>query len=148
MFEGQYIKPDIVAPGVDVTTVVPGGGYTFLWASEEAKKDLFKKGSKWTEDEAVGIQIVLDSLKTIVWNVCNNAGVSGDEIISKLLSSKKGKGFNAKTKKYADLAKEGVLDSAKVLRVSLENAISAASMILLTDCTITDEIEEETICKM
>ena len=128
--------------------VVPGGGYTFLWASEEGRKELFKKGNKWTEDEIVGIQIVLDSLRSITWNVCNNAGISGDEVISKLLSSKKGKGFNAKTKKYSDLIKDGILDSAKVLRVSLENSISAASMILLTDCAITDEVEEETICKI
>lgn len=126
--------------------VVPGGGYTYLWASEVGKKDLFKKGNKWTEDQAVGIQIVLDSLKTIVWNVCNNAGVSGDEVISKLLSSKKGQGFNAKTKKYAFLLNEGILDSAKAIRVSLENAISAASMILLTDCAITDEEEEGCKC--
>lgn len=128
--------------------VVPGGGYTFLWASEEGRKELLKKGNKWTEDEIVGIQIVLDSLRAITWNVCNNAGIPGDEVISKLLSSKKGKGFNAKTKKYSDLIKDGILDSAKVLRVSLENSISAASMILLTDCAITDEVEEETICKI
>lgn len=128
--------------------VVPGGGYTFLWASEEGRKELLKKGNKWTEDEIVGIQIVLDSLRAITWNVCNNAGIPGDEVISKLLSSKKGKGFNAKTKKYSDLIKDGILDSAKVLRVSLENSISAASMILLTDCAITDEQEEETICKI
>ncbi len=126
--------------------VVPGGGYTFLWASEEGLKELFKKGSKWTEDEEVGIKIVLESLKAITWNVCNNAGVSGDEVISKLLSTKKGKGFNAKTKKYVDLTQDGVLDSAKALRVSLENAVSSSSMILLTDCTITDEPEEE-CCK-
>lgn len=126
--------------------VVPGGGYTFLWASEEGQKEMFKKGTKWTEDEEVGIKIVLDSLKTITWNVCNNAGVSGDEVVSKLLSSKKGKGFNAKTKKYVDLIKDGVLDSAKALRVSLENAISSASMILLTDCTITDEPEDKCDC--
>lgn len=128
--------------------VVPGGGYTFLWASEEGRKELLKKGSKWTEDESVGIQIVLDSLRSITWNICNNAGVPGDEVISNLLSSKKGKGFNAKTKKYVDLAKDGILDSAKAMRVSLENAISAASMILLTDCAITDEVEEETVCKL
>jgi chaperonin GroEL len=119
-----------------------------LWASEEGKKELLKKGSKWTEDELVGIQIVLDSLKSITWNICNNAGIPGDEVISKLLSSKKGKGFNAKTKKYVDLTKDGILDSAKAMRVSLENAISAASMILLTDCAITDEVEEETLCKL
>ena len=55
-------------------------------------------------------------------------------------------GFNAKTKKFVDLFEAGVLDSAKVLRVSLENSISAASMILLIDCTISDEPEKKKDC--
>ena len=68
-------------------------------------------------------------------------------IMNKIRSSKKeGKGFNAKTKKLENLIEGGVLDSSKVLRVSLENSISAASMILLIDCTIVDEPEEKKCC--
>ena len=50
-------------------------------------------------------------------------------------------GYNAKLNRFGDLLEMGVLDSAKVLRVCLENAVSAASMCLLTCCVITDEEE-------
>jgi chaperonin GroEL len=72
--------------------------------------------------------------------IAANSGVSGDIVLSDISRSKKtGWGYNAKTKEYCDLFKTGILDSAKVLRVALENAVSTASMILLIDCTITDE---------
>ena len=56
---------------------------------------------------------------------------------------KPGTGFNAKTGKFGDLLADGVLDSAKALRSALENSISTASMILLIDCTVTDEVKED-----
>ena len=52
-------------------------------------------------------------------------------------------GYNAKTKTYCDLQESGVLDSAKVLRVALENSVSTASMILLIDCVIYEEPKED-----
>ena len=79
--------------------------------------------------------------------VIKNSGESSEVIMNKIRSSKKGsKGFNAKTKRLENLIESGVLDSSKVLRVSLENSISAASMILLIDCTIVDEPEEKKCC--
>ena len=50
------------------------------------------------------------------------------------------------TRKYCNLIEDGILDSAKVIRVALDNAISTASMILLVDCTILDEEEEKCHC--
>lgn len=117
---------------------LPGSGYVFFKGSEKAFKDRsFWKGL--TEDEAEGAKIVFNSLPIIMKTVASNSGVSGDVVLEKVKNMKPGQGYNAKTKKYCDLVETGVLDSAKALRVSLENSISAASMILLIDCTIINE---------
>ena len=123
-----------------------GSGYTFLKGSLDVKKD--KDFWKTLEgDEVVGANVVFESLPIILETVATNA--LGDEkkagvVLSEVMKSKKENwGYNAKTKKYCDLVEEGVLDSAKALRVALENAISTASMILLIDCIIIPEPEEK-----
>lgn len=118
---------------------VPGGGYTFLRAAMSLTKDK-KFWKELTEDEAEGAKIVVNSLPIIMHTIAENSGVSGDVIVKEAKSLKSGFGYNAKTGKVVDLVEDGILDSAKSLRVSLENSISAASMILLVDCTITDDL--------
>jgi chaperonin GroEL len=120
----------------------PGGGYVFYHAS----RDIMKDKAFWkelTDDEKEGAMIVVKSLPIILKTVAENAGLNGDVVLNEV-SRSKGEyvGFNAKTKKIENLVEAGVLDSAKVLRVCLENSISAASMILLIDCTIVDEPTE------
>ena len=90
--------------------------------------------------------IVFKSLPIVMKTIAENSGKSGDVILDQASKLKEGQGYNAKTKKIGNLLEEGVLDSAKVLRVSLENSISAASMILLIDCTIIDEPKKECCC--
>ncbi len=76
--------------------------------------------------------------------IAENSGTSGDIVLADLKKSKKDNyGYNAKTKTYCDLQESGVLDSAKVLRVALENSVSTASMILLIDCVIYEEPKED-----
>lgn len=123
---------------------VPGGGYVFYKASKEIMKDN-KFWKSLTEDEKEGAMIVVKSLPVILVTIAENAGISGEVVLNEVSKLKKPNyGFNAKTKKYEDLVESGVLDSSKALRVSLENSISTASMILLIDCTITEpETKEE-----
>ena len=87
--------------------------------------------------EILGIKLVLQSLKVITKTIAENYGLPGDVVVDKCIRSKKG--FNAKTGRYSDLTVVGVLDSAKVLRVCLENAVSVASMVLLTDSVVIEE---------
>ena len=112
--------------------VVPGGGYTLLKASWETKvpKNL-------TTSESLGYKLVLESLPVITKTIAENYGLSGDVVVSEIKRLKKG--FNAKTGQYCDLLEAGVLDSAKALRVCLENAVSAAGMCLLTDSLVITE---------
>lgn len=123
----------------------PGGGYVYLMASQEVKSDK-KFWNSLEGDEKDGAMIVFSSLPVILKTIANNSGRSGDVILEEVLKSRKKNawGYNAKTKKFGYLLKEGILDSAKALRVALENSVSTASMILLTDCTIVnDESDKE-----
>lgn len=121
----------------------PGGGYIYLKGALEAEKDSeFWKGLEG--DEVEGAKIVFSSLPVILKTVAENSGVPGDVVYEAVKKSKKeGWGFDAKTKKYVDLPSSGILDSAKVLRVALENAISTASTILLIDKVILPEPEDK-----
>ena len=118
---------------------VPGGGYVYYKASLEAKKDkAFWKSLEGDEKE--GAEIVFSSLPCILRTVAENSGRSGEVVLAELnKTTKQPWGYNAKTKKYCYLLEDGILDSAKAIRVALENSVSTAAMILLTDCTIIDE---------
>ena len=118
---------------------VPGGGYVYYKASLEAKKDkAFWKSLEGDEKE--GAEIVFSSLPCILRTVAENSGRSGEVVLAELnKTTKQPWGYNAKTKKYCYLLDDGILDSAKAIRVALENSVSTAAMILLTDCTIIDE---------
>lgn len=121
----------------------PGSGYVYYKASIDIKKDK-EFWKSLNGDEVEGAEIVISSLPVIMKTVADNSGVSGEVVLSEV--GKKSfdtyYGFNAKTKKYGNLISDGILDSTKVLRVALQNAISTASMILLIDCTITNEPEK------
>lgn len=118
---------------------VPGGGYVYYKASLETKKDkAFWKSLEGDEKE--GAEIVFSSLPCILRTVAENSGRSGEVVLAELnKTTKQPWGYNAKTKKYCYLLEDGILDSAKAIRVALENSVSTAAMILLTDCTIIDE---------
>ena len=123
---------------------VPGGGYIYLKGAREMAKDKdFWKGL--SEDERNGASIILESLPVILETIIENSGKADSSVVIRDIekSSKEYYGYNAKTGKYCNLLDDGVLDSAKVIRVALENAISTASMILLIDCTIIEETTEE-----
>ena len=125
--------------------VVPGGGYTLLHAALKGEENFLTtlEGS-----ERIGAQCVLSALKSITKTIGENSGINGEVLVKTLVDNKDQKnfGYNAKTSEFGDLVEMGVLDSAKVLRVALENAVSAASMCLLTACTITDIQEKSCNC--
>lgn len=120
-----------------------GGGYTYVKADMAARKDnAFWKSL--STDETYGAEIVFSAISVIMKTVAENAGESGDVVLDNVKKSKKDfYGYNAKTKNYENLMEAGVLDSTKALRVSLENAISTASMILLIDCSLLEENEDD-----
>ncbi|MGM9807986.1 MAG: chaperonin GroEL [Candidatus Onthomorpha sp.] len=118
--------------------IIPGGGVAFIRAISALDK---LKGEN--EDEQTGIQIVRRALEEPLRQIVENAGMEGSVVVNKVKEMSGDNGFNARTEVYEDLHAAGVIDPTKVARVAIENAASIASMILTTECVLS-EIKEET----
>jgi len=117
--------------------VVPGGGVVYIRAIPALDK---LTGS---DDFMAGVKIVKKSLEEPAKQIANNAGVEGSVIVEHIKKEKGAHGFNAKTEKFEDLFKAGILDPAKVSRTALQNAASAASTLLTTEAMIFELPEEK-----
>lgn len=118
--------------------IVPGGGVALVRAAK-ALKNL--RGSN--EDENIGIDIVRKALEAPLRTIANNAGVEGSVVLQRVLNSKGSSGYNARTDRFEDLKRAGVIDPTKVTRIALENAGSIAGMVLTTECVINDKPERD-----
>jgi chaperonin GroEL len=117
--------------------IVAGGGVALVRAIHSLEK---LTGAN--EDENLGILIVKKALESPLRTIAENAGVDGSVVLQEVLKAKGAKGYNARTDEYEDLKKAGVIDPTKVTRVALENAGSIASMVLTTECVISDKKED------
>jgi chaperonin GroEL len=115
--------------------IVPGGGTAYIRALATLEK-LYKETKN--EDEKVGIEIVMNSLTAPARNIAQNAGVSGEVVVTKVKEGKDAFGYNALTGEYQDLVKAMVIDPKKVTRSALENATSVAAMFLTLEVAVTD----------
>jgi len=121
--------------------VVPGGGIALL----QAKKTCYKKYRgvfSDDKDEQLGAEILLNAIEKPFIQILKNAGI---EKYHGILShcEDMNKGYNIKTNKYVDMVKEGIIDPTKVTRTALENAVSIAGTMLITECTVVDDPKEE-----
>ncbi|MCD6019908.1 MAG: chaperonin GroL [Bacteroidetes bacterium] len=117
--------------------IVPGGGVAYIRAIASLDK---LKGVN--EDENTGIQIVRRAIEEPLRQICANCGIEGSIVVQKVKEGKDDYGFNARTEKYENLLKAGVIDPTKVSRVALENAASVAAMLLTTDCVLAEKKED------
>jgi chaperonin GroEL len=113
--------------------IVPGGGVSLIRAIS-ALSNLTGDN----EDENTGIQIIRRALEEPLRQIVANAGGEGSIVVQKVLDGTDDFGYNARTEQYENLISAGVIDPKKVSRVALENAASIASMILTTECVITE----------
>jgi chaperonin GroEL len=118
--------------------IVPGGGVAYI----NAIKGLALISGD-NEDEQTGIRIVKHAIEQPFRQIISNAGQEPSVILNQIKSSGNGFGYNVKTNQVEDFIKTGVIDSAKVVRVALQNAASVASMILTTDCVIVNERQKD-----
>ncbi|TDT43781.1 chaperonin GroEL [Maribacter spongiicola] len=117
--------------------IVAGGGVALVRA-----KSVLSKVSTENEDEATGLQIVARAIEAPLRTIVSNAGGEGSVVIAKILEGKGDFGYDAKSEKYVEMMKAGIIDPKKVTRVALENAASVAGMILTTECALTDIKED------
>ena len=117
--------------------IIPGGGVGFIRAINSIEK---MKGEN--DDETTGISIIKRALEEPLRQIVENAGLEGSVVVNKVREGEGDFGFNARTETYENLLKTGVIDPVKVSRVALENAASIASMLLTTECVISNHKEE------
>ncbi|MCL2801360.1 MAG: chaperonin GroEL [Treponema sp.] len=120
--------------------IVPGGAISLIQAALALDKaDM----NGLTDDEKVGFKIVKRALEEPIRQIADNAGLDGAVIAERAKNEKKGIGFDAAKMEWVDMMKAGIIDPAKVSRSALQNAASIASLLLTTECAITDIPEKK-----
>jgi chaperonin GroEL len=120
--------------------IVAGGGVAFLEASSS-----LDTVEVVDADEKIGVEIVRKALEAPVRTIASNAGYEGSVVVEKIKGLPKGQGLDSATGIYGDMIEMGVLDPVKVTRTTLQNAASVASLILITEATVTDQPKDTTI---
>ena len=114
--------------------IVPGGGLALL----RCVKALTEEEAKCEGDEKTGVQILKRALGVPTRQIAENSAVDGGVVVARMLSGTSNEGFDAGRKEYVDLIEAGIIDPTKVVRIALENAVSVASILLLTEATMTE----------
>ncbi len=115
--------------------VIPGGGVALVQASKVLES---KSLEGLTEEEKVGYKIVTRALEEPIRQISENAGVDGAIVADKCKNAEEGVGFDANNMKWVKMVDAGIIDPVKVTRSALQNAASIASLILTTECSVTD----------
>jgi chaperonin GroEL len=118
--------------------IVPGGGLALLRCIAAVEQE----EAKCAGDERTGMQILKRALEIPARQIAENSAVDGGVVVARMLSGQGNYGFDAGRKEYVDLVEAGIIDPTKVVRIALENAVSVASVLLLTEATMT-EIPEQ-----
>jgi len=117
--------------------IVPGGGVALIRCIDAVKR------LKMEGDEQTGADILAKALTMPCYYIASNAGATANLVVNKVSEGKGGFGYNAATDKYEDLLETGVIDPAKVTRIALQNAVSVATLLLTTDCLVTEKPKEK-----
>jgi chaperonin GroEL len=114
--------------------VVPGAGLALLRATRAVEAE----AAKAEGDERAGLHILRRALEAPTRQIAENSGVDAGVVVDKMLGGTGNFGFDAAAGKYVDLVDAGIIDPTKVVRLALENAVSAAGVLLLTEVTMTE----------
>jgi chaperonin GroEL len=114
--------------------IVPGGGLALLRCIAAVEQE----EGNCTGDERTGLQILKRALEIPARQIAENSSVDGGVVVARMLAGQGNYGFDAGRKEYVDLVEAGIIDPTKVVRVALENAVSVASVLLLTEATMTE----------
>ena len=117
--------------------IVPGGGVALVRCIS-ALDDV-----KVVKEQKVGLSILKKVLEAPIRRISKNAGIDEGVVVQKVKEGKDGFGFNAKTNEFEDLLAVGIIDPTKVVRCALQNAASAAGLLLTTECVVAEKPEEK-----
>lgn len=120
--------------------IVAGGGLALLRAIDAVAQE----EANAVGDERTGLQILQRALEEPTRTIADNSSVDDGVVVARMLAEKGDIGFDAAAKQYVNMFEAGIIDPTKVVRIALENAVSVASVLLLTEATITELPEPET----
>ena len=119
--------------------IVPGGGLALLrCVGAVTEEERICEG-----DEKTGVQILKRALEAPTRQIAENSAVDAGVVVARMLSGSGNEGFDASRKEYVDLIEAGIIDPTKVVRIALENAVSVAGVLLLTEATMTEIPEDK-----
>ena len=116
--------------------VVPGGGVALL------RCQTVLEGVEVEDEEKIGLNILKRALEEPLRKITQNAGVDGSVAVAEVKKMIINEGFNAQKMVYEDLVRAGIIDPTKVVRTALQNAVSAASMLLTTETVVAEKPEK------
>ncbi len=119
--------------------VVPGGGVAFIRARTALEPLIDELGRS---DEGTAVRILHSALASPLHQIVENAGGHGDVVVRDVESASGNTGYDASADRFGDMMELGIVDPVKVSRVALENAVSAAAMMLTTESLVTDPPED------
>jgi chaperonin GroEL len=119
--------------------IVPGGGLALIRCIDAVAKE----EAKCDGDERTGVQVLKRALEAPTRQIAENSAVDGGVVVARMVSGQGDYGFDAARKEYVDLVEAGIIDPTKVVRIALENAVSVASVLLLTEATMTEIPEDK-----
>ena len=122
--------------------IVPGGGISFLRAREALGK------LKLEGDEQIAVKILDKALEQPIRLLIKNTGMDDGKVLAEIErrseeEKNKNIGFDVLKMDYVDMVEAGIIDPAKVARSALQNAVSAATMIITTECLVTEVPKKE-----
>jgi chaperonin GroEL len=119
--------------------IVPGGGLALLRAIDavEAEEGVTQG------DERTGLAILRRALEAPARQIAENSSADGGVVVERMRAGTGAYGFDAARREYVDLVAHGIIDPTKVVRVALENAVSAASLLLLAEAVMTEVPEKK-----
>ena len=114
--------------------IVPGGGLALIRCIDAVAEEEMKCEG----DERTGAQVLKRALEAPTRQIAENSAVDGGVVVARMMGSQGACGFDAARKEYVDLVEAGIIDPTKVVRIGLENAVSVASVLLLTEAIMTE----------
>jgi chaperonin GroEL len=120
--------------------IVPGGGVALLRVLPEIEQAAARESN---EDVRAGCYLVARALEEPARRIASNSGAEGSVVVARIKAAMGGWGYNAETREFEDLMREGIVDSTKVVRTALQNAASIGGLMLTTETLVVDKPEEE-----
>jgi chaperonin GroEL len=114
--------------------IVAGGGLALLRVIPVVERE----AERCDGDERTGLRILAHALQAPTRQIAENSGVDGGVVVDRMRNGTGNFGFDAGRNTYVDLVEAGIVDPTKVVRIALENAVSVASVLLLTEATMTE----------